>query len=204
MKTCNSCNAQNDDTAKFCVYCGSSDFASSDPVPQEPVQQFTNNPYTYQQPAVVKAPEKGNGNIIAGAVGAFLFSIIGGLLYFLIYQAGIIAGVCGLVIFVLANFGYNLFAKSGKNSVAGLIVSIIMLILMTFIAEYVCVSFEIYQAFKEEGVTFFECVRATPDFLEAPEIKSAFIKDFAFALIFGLAASVGSIANIIKARKNSK
>ena len=38
---------------------------------------------------------KGNGNILAGAVGAFLFALIGGVLYFVVYQIGFIAGICG-------------------------------------------------------------------------------------------------------------
>ena len=205
MKICNSCNAQNDDASTVCEYCGSSDFKPSDTAPLEQPYQPSVTTYAYQQPTVVKAPDLGNGNVIAGIVGALLFSIIGGLLYFGLYQMGIIAGICGLVIFVLANFGYNLFAKGNKNTIVGLVVCIIVLILMIVISEYLCISFEIYQAFKEEeSITFFDAVRVTPDFLEIPEVKSAFIKDLAFGLIFGFIASISNITAIVKARKNNQ
>lgn len=144
---------------------------------------------------------KGNGNILAGAVGAFLFALIGGVLYFVVYQIGFIAGICGLVIFILANFGYGLFAKSAKNSIAGLIASIVSMLIVIFAAEYFCLSYEIFQAYKELDITFFEAVRATPDFLAEPEVQSAVIEELVIAYALGILASVGNIINIVKARK---
>ncbi len=144
---------------------------------------------------------KGNGNIVAGAVGALLFALIGGVLYFILYQIDIIAGICGLVIFVLANFGYGLFAKSEKNSIAGLIAAIVSMIVVIFVAEYICVSYEIYDVFKEADITLFDAIKATPDFLADSEVKSAFIKDLVFAYGFGFLATIGNIVAIVKARK---
>ena len=144
---------------------------------------------------------KGNGNILAGAVGAFLFALIGGVLYFVVYQIGFIAGICGLVIFILANFGSGLFAKSAKNSIAGLIASIVSMLIVIFAAEYFCLSYENFQAYKELDITFFEAVRATPDFLAEPEVQSAVIEELVIAYALGILASVGNIINIVKARK---
>ena len=48
--------------------------------------------------------KKEHENVIAGIVGAFLFALIGGGLYFIIYQFGYIAGICGLVTVVLSTF----------------------------------------------------------------------------------------------------
>ncbi len=207
MKICSSCNGQNDDSANVCEYCGSSDFKSSAPATQETqAPQAYASPYEYQQPVVAKEPEPdlGNGNVIAGIVGAFLFSIIGGLLYFLLYQVNVIAGISGLVIFVLASFGYNLFAKGNKNTITGLVVCIIILLLMIFIAEYLCLSFEIYKIlYKDAGLSFFDAVQDTPEYLEDAEIRSAVIEDLAFAVIFGIAASLGNIINIVKSRKKN-
>ena len=36
-------------------------------------------------------------NVLAGAVGAFLFSLVGGILWFLLYQIGFLAAVSGLI-----------------------------------------------------------------------------------------------------------
>jgi len=211
MKKCNKCGAQVEDQSNFCTLCGGSDFSAVATNNEQPIQQLNeqvqNYPpiytpaYQVQEVEAGDETDKGNGNILAGVVGAFLFSLIGGLLYFVIYQIGVIAGICGLAIFVLANFGYNLFAKGNKNTIVSLVVSIIMMIVMIFLAEYVSLSFEIFQTFKDEGITIFDAIRATPEFLAEPEIGNAVAGDLAFAYIFGFIASISNIVNIVKARK---
>lgn len=210
MKKCNNCGTQNEEQANFCVSCGSSDFSANEQSVQnlnDQVQGQDDSPiynpaYQVQNNESNDTDINDNGNIIAGIVGAFLFSIIGGLLYFVIYQVGIIAGICGLVIFVLANFGYGLFAKTkNKASVVGLFSSIIITIIMIFLSEYICLSFEIFQAYKDLGITIFDAIRATPEFLSEPEISKAVAGDLAFAYIFGFIATIGNIVNIVKARK---
>lgn len=143
-------------------------------------------------------------NILAGFVGAFLFSLGGGVLYFLLYQMGFIAGICGLVTFVLANFGYGRLSGNKKgDSIPGLVASIIMLILVIFLAEYLCVAYEIYRVYSDElfEITFFDVVRVMPDFLSEGEILSAFIGDLVFAYALGAVASISTIARSVKARK---
>ena len=194
MKKCNRCGALADDQSRYCTLCGSSEFTSAETDPAS------------QSPQAESAPVvdiNDNGNIIAGIVGAFLFSLLGGLLYFLIYQLNVIAGICGLAIFVLANFGYGLFAKTkNKASIVALIVSIVMMGITIYLAEYLCLSFEIYQTFKTSGVTFLDAVDATSEFLAYPELHDAFVEDLVFAYVFGFLASIGNISSIIKARKN--
>jgi hypothetical protein len=104
--------------------------------------------------------------------------------------------------FVLANFGYNLFAKTGnKNSTVGLVVSIIAMAVMIYLSEYFCISFEIFQIYKDQGITIFDAIRAMPSFLEEPTIQDAFAGDLLFAYIFGVVASLGNIASIAKSKK---
>lgn len=210
MKKCNACGAQVDEQARFCPACGSAELVETMTAAQQTQQLDQGQTYppiftpTYQVQNVENNDEEdnGNGNILAGFVGAFLFSIIGGLLYFVLYQIGIIAGICGLAIFVLANFGYGLFAKTkNKASIVGLIAAIVATIVMIFLAEYVSLSFEIFQAYKDQGITIFDAIRATPEFLAEPEIGSAVAGDLAFAYIFGFIASISNIVNIVKARK---
>lgn len=209
MKICNQCNSHLEDDAKFCTVCGSADLTVQQAIIQQFDQAQTDAPF-YESAYQVENAQSDvnineNGNILAGVVGAFLFSIIGGLLYFVIYQAGFIAGICGLVIFVLANFGYSLLAKTkNKASLPGLIASIAAMIVTIYVAEYVCISFEIFQAFKEFGITIFDAIKATPDFLKEAQIRDGFVEDIAFAYIFGFLATIGNIVNIVKARKNKK
>ncbi len=186
MKKCNSCGAFLEQNAETCVDCGSNDV----------VEVMESNEQ-------VQTKINDNGNILAGVVGAFLFSIIGGVLYFIVYQFGFIAGICGLVMFILANFGYSLFAGTkNRNSVPGLVSAIACTIIMLFLAEYLCLSYEIFIAYKAEEITFFDAVLATPQFLAEPDIRSPFISDLFFSYIFGFFASIGNIKNIIQSRKD--
>lgn len=210
MKTCNNCSTQVDDNAKFCPTCGSSNLVAQDATIQQFDQVQTNTPVynpAYQMENTQSYDEENSGseNVLAGIVGAFLFSIIGGLLYFVIYQAGIIAGVCGLVIFILANFGYGLFAKTkNKASMVGLIASIVAMVVMIYAAEYFCISFEIFQVYKDQGITIFDAIRVTPEFLAEPEIGEAVAEDLVYAYIFGFVATISNIVNIVKARKKKQ
>lgn len=215
MKTCNYCGTQNEDQANFCASCGSSDFSAAaadggQAVCQPPAGQMQaypeNTPPTYPAAGAPYAEpdDNGNGNVIAGIVGAFLFSLIGGLVYFVIYQLGIIAGISGLIIFVLANFGYGLFTKTKKTTTAALVVSIIVAVVMIFLAEYICLSFEIFKVYKDIGITFFDAIRATPRFLSEPEVTGAVAKDLVSAYAFGFIATIGNIVSMVKAKKRGK
>ena len=55
-------------------------------------------------------------NILAGAVGAFLFSLVGGILWFVLYQIGYLAAISGLVGVICAVKGYTFFAKTKKKA----------------------------------------------------------------------------------------
>ncbi len=213
MKQCNQCKATFDDAQQLCPACGCADAtvieeANAQPQETQTEQIPTETPYPPYDPNLdIPTPEQnnGNGNILAGVVGAFLFSIIGGILYFIVYQAGFVAGICGLVMFVLANFGYKLFAQTkNKASIPGLIASIAAMVVMIFIAEYACIAYIIYESFKDYGATLFEAIRATPEFLKDPEILSSVLGDLAFSYIFGLLASISNIMEIVKSKKAQK
>lgn len=137
-------------------------------------------------------------NVIAGVVGAFLLSLIGGALYFGIYQIGYIAGICGLIIFVLANWGYKKFSGSNDSKV-GVIVSVAMMVVMILLAEYMCLAFEIYNVFKTEfSISFVDALRSTPEFLKEGEVLGAAVKDVLIALVLGVIAAFSSIRSAAK------
>lgn len=208
MKKCNNCGSVYNDNVNFCATCGSASFSAFENNAQpmyNPVYNTNINANTIPNTSARIVNE--NGNVIAGVVGAFLFSLLGGVVYFLIYQLDIIAGISGLIIFVLANFGYNLFAKpSTKNSIVGLITSIIMTVIVIFLAEYCCVAYVIYTEVGQQlGKTFFDCFNVVPDYFDLiPELKDAFAEDLIFAYLFGAAATAGNVVAIIKARKNGQ
>lgn len=57
------------------------------------------------------------GRVILGLLGAFLFSLAGGLCWFTLYRLNLISAISGIVGVVCAIKGYSLFAK--KESVGG-------------------------------------------------------------------------------------
>ena len=188
MRKCNHCGVQVDEQTQFCPACGSADIGDVQ-TPDQPVAKSAD----------------GNGNILSGFVGAVLFAIVGGALYFIIYQAGVIAGVCGLVMFVLANFGYGLFAGTkNKACTAGIIASVVATLVMIYVAEYFCVTFEIYQVYKEAGITIFDALRATPEFMKEPAVQEAVTQDLVYAYIFGVVASISSVISLVKAKKQKQ
>lgn len=142
-------------------------------------------------------------NVLAGVVGAILFSLVGGALYFVIYQLGYIAGIVGLAVFFLAGLGYDLFARTkGRKSTPRLITCIIATILALFVAEYICLGYEIFVANKDlYDITVFDAISVVPEFLAEAEIRNAVIGDLVFAYVFGGLAIISEIVAKKKAEK---
>ena len=143
-------------------------------------------------------------NVLAGTVGAFLFALVGGVVWFLLYQLGVLAAISGIVAVICAIRGYSFFSK--KESLKGIVISVIMSIIVILIAWYACLSMDIYTVYQEwyaEGevdftLTFFESAKAAPLFLAEPEIARAYFRD----LIIGLAfCGIGCIQPVTQAIK---
>ena len=149
-------------------------------------------------------------NVVAGIVGAFLFSLAGAVVYFLLYLVGYVASISGLVGAVCAVKGYALFSK--KESKKGIVISAIIAVLVMVLAWYFCLAYDIYDAYKlafEAGeidfsLTLVESIRYAPIFLEDPEIASASYGNLALGLLFCLLGSGSYVFNKIKSGKNSK
>lgn len=148
-------------------------------------------------------------NILAGAVGAFLFSLVGGILWFVLYQIGYLAAISGLVGVICAVKGYTFFAKTKKESKACLILSILITIAVLALSWYLCIAYDIYQAYQgwyEAGevdftLNFFESARAIPIFLEDPEILTAYLKDLGLGMLF---TALGVISYLASREKKMK
>ena len=131
-------------------------------------------------------------NVLAGVVGAFLFSLVGGILWFVLYQIGYLAAVSGLVGVICAVKGYTFFAKTKEESKRCLIISIITTVVVLAISWYFCVAYDIYLAYQEWFAageveftyTFFESVQVVPYFFAEPEILIGYLKDLGFGILF--------------------
>jgi len=140
-------------------------------------------------------------NVAAGIVGAFLFSLVGGVLWYVLYQVGFMAGLSGFVGVVCAMKGYAIFAK--KESKKGVIISIIISILVMVIAWYMCLATDVYKAYQEwykEGyvdftITFTESVRGAYLFLSEQEIGPSYFGDLAIGLLLCVVGCWSDVKN---------
>lgn len=135
---------------------------------------------------------------IPGLVGAFLGSLIGAVLWIIIYRLGYIAGIAGLVTGVCALKGFELLG--GHVDRKGVIGSVIIMLVTIFFANKIAWSWEAYIALKEYEYTFSDCFRYLGEILEASELTGSYYAD----LIIGYVLTfVSSFRNIIAAFKAS-
>ncbi len=171
--------------------------------------EVTDNNQENTQTPPVQPIEPKEENILAGIVGALLFSLVGGIVWFLLYQIGFIAAISGIIGVVCAIKGYAIFGK--RESVKGVIISTVIAFLVIVIAWYLCLSYDVYRAYQEwyaNGevdftLTFFESISNAHIFLTEAEIAVAYLKDLGIGLIFCVGGAFGYVkAAIGKVKKN--
>ena len=146
-------------------------------------------------------------NVLAGIVGAFLFSLVGGALWFVLYLIGFMASISGLVAAICAIKGYSFFAK--KESTKGIIISVVVALVVMVIAWYCGLAYDIVQAYKlwfESGeidytINFFDAIRNAHLFLFDPEIGVSYFIDLGITIVL---CAVGAGSYVVNKVKNAK
>ncbi len=151
-----------------------------------------------------------NENVVAGIIGAFLFALAGGVLWYLFYQMGFISGLAGIVGVICAVRGYSFFAK--KESKKGIVISVIMAVLVIIISWYLCLATDVFTVHKEwlangeitplDMPTFFECVRFSYVYLFDSEVAIPYLSDLGIGLLFCIAGVVTSLINFNNKKAN--
>lgn len=171
--------------------------------------EFSNPaPETPQIPQM-QPTESVEENLLGGIVGAFLFSLAGGIVWFLLYQIGYLAAISGIIGVVCAIKGYAVFGK--RESTKGIIISTVIAFLVIVLAWYCCLSYDLFTAHKEwyasgeldYTVTFFDCVTNSYKLLEDTEIAAAYLKDLAIGLLFCVVGAFGYVKSAIGKSINS-
>lgn len=196
MKKCPNCGAEMPAENEFCTACGANNFygaaaQQTNPVPPAPLEPLPEKPV----------------NVPAGIAGAVLFALAGGALYFGIYQIGIIAGLCGFIMFFLANLGYGIFSGNmGKTTVTRIVTCIVVTVVILFLAEYVSVAFDIYKAIKAEGfaMSFSDVLRGMPELFSDKEFAGKFFLEYGLALLVAAVATATTVAKMVKYRDKPK
>ena len=146
-------------------------------------------------------------NVLLGVLGAFLFALAGGALWFVLYLVGFIAAISGLVGVICAIKGYSLFAK--KESVRGIVIAVVMTLLVIVIAWYFCLSYDAYiahQQWFEEGeidytITFLDALLGSHIYLSDPDIGPGYWGDLALGLLFCVIGGGSYVVNKIRNAK---
>lgn len=149
---------------------------------------------------IIESKEK----VLAGTVGALLFALAGGVLWFLLYQVGFLAGISGLVGVICAIKGYSIFGKG--ESLKGIIISVAAAVVIMIIAWYLCLSLDVYNAYQDwyaSGevdftLTFSESVRSAYLFLEDAEIALAYLKDLGIGLLLCVVGAGRFVSDAVK------
>lgn len=148
-----------------------------------------------------------NENLMAGIVGAFLFSLAGGAVYFLLYMVGYIAAISGLIGAVCAIKGYAVFGK--KESVKGILIASGISLLVMVLAWYFSISYGIYDSYNSAfangeidfSLSFMEAVRVTPEFLKLPDVALECFGDLGLSILFCVVGAGGYVFNKYKNAK---
>ncbi len=129
--------------------------------------------------------EETRDNVVAGAVGAFLGSLIGVACIVLVNQLGYVASICGLVMEVCCLKGYALLG--GRLSRRGAVISGAVILLMTYIANKLCFAVALLDALDGEGgVSFFAAYQGVSVLLQDGEISRAYYGNLAMLYLFTL------------------
>jgi len=197
MKICPNCHRESQDEMKFCSGCGHAlpESAVSAPAAAEAVTAEEAKAVivsgeagavntSRESGAVYAAAPEITENKAAGTLGAFLFAIAGGLVYFILARVGYLASISGLAGIYCAIKGYKTFGK--KLSTYGVVAAAAATVIMIILAWYFSMVWDFYKYFLDQyiSVSFGDCCKlAFALFFTDKGIMLAYGKD----LLIGLA-----------------
>lgn len=142
-------------------------------------------------------PKLKDVNLPLGIVGALAGSIIGVIVWVIIYRMGFVAGITGFVMAVCCFKGYEMLG--GRIDKKGVWIAVAIAVVMLAVAELIAMAFEIQGAFSDYySIGLTEAFRMIPYFLEDSEVVGAVISDLAFGYVFMAVASFSYIKNVQK------
>ncbi len=134
-------------------------------------------------------------NIIAGAIGATLGSLLGVAVIVILGSIGYVASISGLVMAIFALKGYEKFA--GKLSKIGVVITVIVMLLATWFGQQL--SYAVVLT-TEWGGNIFENFRVVPEAVEYSQLQAEYMGEFGMLVLF---AFIGSFSTIRQAVSNN-
>lgn len=132
-------------------------------------------------------------NPILGIIGALIGSLPGVALWALIYQAGYIAGLAGIVVVLGAMKGYSMLGKNLDRK--GVVICVLISLAMIIFANDFSLRLMVYLQAKEEHLhmSFAEINRKWSRWMQDDDFAMAYWKDLAVGLLLAAFATVGYI-----------
>ena len=113
--------------------------------------------YTYgetdEMPETSAVEKDVKEKVALGFIGALVGSVIGAVCIVLLGQLGYIASICGVVMGFCAIKGYRLLA--GKLSVKGIVISIVLMIVMVYLSNWVSYALAVAEVYETGFFTAF-------------------------------------------------
>lgn len=150
-------------------------------------------------------------NIPLGIVGAFLFSLIGGAMWFILYQLGFFVELSGIVLALCAYRGYVMFSK-GANPI-GLSIAALVSLLVLLTAWFLSINLDVYEDHVKwyiEGVldapiSYIDALEITPRYLVDDDLTMYYLKPLIGGIVLSLIVWILPIKNafskVIRERK---
>lgn len=133
-------------------------------------------------------------NLIPGIVGALLGSMLGCVVYFIVWQLGYIAAIAGLITAVCTFKGYEMFGKVIDKK--GVFACIIVIIFAVFFSNQLVWAYDAFGALKEHDVSFFACFRYINEIVEESELTGQYYGNLAMAYFMTILGSFRSVLNV--------
>ena len=139
-----------------------------------------------------------NENLIGGMAGALIGSLLGVACILILKQLGYVASISGVVMAFCTLKGYELLG--GKLTKKGIIISIVLMLVMTFIGDWVDWAILIT---REVGTDFVTAFRVFPMFLQNQMIESTvYWGNLVLLYVFLLIGAVPTISTSLKNKEN--
>ena len=129
-----------------------------------------------------------------GVLGAFLGSLVGVVVIIALSRLGIVAAVSGLVMSIAAMKGYEKLA--GSLSRRGVIVTVALIVVMTFVADWIDWGIVVADALHMDLV---EAVLALPAVMDAGLIDmGSYLGNLAMLYVFVAVGAAATIASALR------
>ena len=135
-------------------------------------------------------------NVVTGTLGAVLGSLIGAAVMVVFGQLGYIVTLSGIIMGICAVKGYELLGN--KLTKRGIIISVIVIILMTYIANRLDWAISVAREFDVDVLYSFSDLDYILEYLE---IKGSFYTDLGMRLLFTLVGAIPLAIGTLKQKQ---